>query len=214
RIASDPAFARTRENGAEFGRAGKAGKVLRTAIRPMLQNASDSKMVSRLTSEMVKVLHADLTNQRGKRNVMDGKLEVLEGFEFNIFGKLGTTLYAPYTADITRADGSLNVDIPAFVPQNMIAAPVGASHFKIVSAGAEVDFENKTYTVKTDSSDLLPWDATATTLINLTSTLTPGSSLPLFLVLGIEFYQEVNGEEYPLKNGSFNALSIVKVSVA
>ncbi|MGZ3821630.1 MAG: hypothetical protein ACXVB6_13620, partial [Mucilaginibacter sp.] len=64
------------------------------------------------------------------------------------------------------------------------------------------------------SSDLLPWDATATTLINLTSTLTPGSSLPLFLVLGIEFYQEVNGEEYPLKNGSFNALSIVKVSAA
>ncbi|MGZ3821635.1 MAG: hypothetical protein ACXVB6_13645 [Mucilaginibacter sp.] len=105
-------------------------------------------------------------------------------------------------------------DIPSFVPQNMIAAPVGASHFKIVSAGAEVDFENKTYTVNTDSSDLLPWDATATTLINLTSTLTPGSSLPLFLVLGIEFYQEVNGEEYPLKNGSFNALSIVKVSAA
>jgi hypothetical protein len=42
--------------------------------------------------------------------------------------------------------------------------------------------------------------------------LSPGSQLPLFLVLGIEFYQEVNGEEYPLKNGSFNALSIVKAS--
>lgn len=33
RIANDPAFQRTRENGAEFGRAGKAGKVLRTAFR-------------------------------------------------------------------------------------------------------------------------------------------------------------------------------------
>lgn len=31
RIANDPAFVRTRENGAEFGRAGRAGKVLRTA---------------------------------------------------------------------------------------------------------------------------------------------------------------------------------------
>jgi len=30
RIAKDPAFQRTRENGAEFGRAGKAGKILRT----------------------------------------------------------------------------------------------------------------------------------------------------------------------------------------
>ena len=28
RIANDPAFERTRENGSEFGRAGKAGKVL------------------------------------------------------------------------------------------------------------------------------------------------------------------------------------------
>jgi hypothetical protein len=34
RIASDPAFQRTRENGSEFGRAGKAGKILRTALRP------------------------------------------------------------------------------------------------------------------------------------------------------------------------------------
>jgi hypothetical protein len=212
RIASDPAFARTRENGAEFGRAGKAGKLLRTAIRPMLQNASDSKMVSRLTSEMVKVLHADTINQRGQRNVMDGKLELLEGFEFNILGKLGTTLYAPYTADITRLDGALTVSIPSFVPQNMIAAPEGASHFKIVSAGAEVDFDNNTYKVVAKASDLLPWDATATTAISLANTLSPGSQLPLFLVLGIEFYQEVNGEEYPLKNGSFNALSIVKVS--
>ena len=29
RIANDPAFQRTRENGAEFGTAGKAGKMLR-----------------------------------------------------------------------------------------------------------------------------------------------------------------------------------------
>jgi hypothetical protein len=213
RIASDPAFARTRENGAEFGRAGKAGKLLRTAIRPMLQNAADSKMVSRLTSEMVKVLHADSTNQRGQRNVVDGKLELLDGFEFNIYGKLGTTLYAPYTTTVNRLSGSLTVDIPSFVPQNMIAAPVGATHFKIVSAGAEVDFENKTYTVDTKASDLLTWDSTATTAINLANSMKSNSSLPLFLVLGIEFYQEVNGEEYPLKNGSFNALSIVKVSV-
>ena len=36
RIASDPNFQRTRENGSEFGTAGKAGKVLRTALRTFL----------------------------------------------------------------------------------------------------------------------------------------------------------------------------------
>jgi hypothetical protein len=37
RIANDPAFQRTRENGAEFGAAGKAGKVLRNAIRAVAE---------------------------------------------------------------------------------------------------------------------------------------------------------------------------------
>ncbi len=92
KIATDPAFQRTRENGEEFGRAGKAGKLLRNAIRAMLQNASDSRMVSRLTQKMVEVVQADATNPRGQRNVIDGEAELLQGFEFNISGKLGTTI--------------------------------------------------------------------------------------------------------------------------
>lgn len=212
RIANDPAFQRTRENGAEFGRAGKAGKVLRTAIRAMLQNASDSKMVSRLTTEMVKVIQADATNTRGERNVIDGEAELLEGFEFNINGKLGTTLYAPYTATIDRTAGTLTVNIPAFVPLNMIAAPGGSTHFKLISAGAEVDFENGTYVMDESSSAVLPWDPTTTAVLNLSNSVTANSTHPLFLVMGIEFYQDVNGQKYPLKNGAFNALAIVKVS--
>jgi hypothetical protein len=72
RIANDPAFARTRENGAEFGRAGKAGKMLRTAFRALLQNTADPRMVSRLTADFVKVIQADATNDRGQRNVIVG----------------------------------------------------------------------------------------------------------------------------------------------
>jgi hypothetical protein len=212
RIANDPSFQRTRENGAEFGRAGIAGKVLRTALRALLQNASDSRMVSRLTTEMVKVIQEDITNARGLRNVIDGEAELLEGFEFNISGKLGTTLYAPYAATIDRVTGALTVNIPAFVPLNMIAAPGGATHYKIVSAGAEVDFENETYVVDTKETAILPWDNVATAVINLANAVTANSTHPLFLALGIQFYQEVNAVKYPLKNGAFNALNLAKVS--
>lgn len=212
RIKNDPAFQRTRENGAEFGKAGKAGKVLRTSIRAMLQNASDSKMVSRLTTEMVKVIQADATNQRGQRNVIDGEAELLQGFEFNISGKLGTTLYAPYSATINRTSGALEVSIPSFVPLNMVAAPSGTTHFKIVSAGAEIDFENETFVVDESASAVLAWDTTATAVLTLSNSVTANSTKPLFLVLGIEFYQEVNGTQYPLKNGAYNALALVKVS--
>jgi len=212
KIANDPAFQRTRENGEEFGRAGKAGKLLRNAIRAMLQNASDSRMVGRLTQKMVEVIQEDLTNPRGQRNVIDGEAELLEGFEFNISGKLGTTLYAPYTGTIDRVAGTLTANIPAFVPINMLAAPGGTTHFKIVSTGAEIDFENETFVMDAQATAVLPWDSAPTALINLVNTVTANSTHPLFLALGIEFYQEVNGQMYPLKNGAFNPLSLVKVS--
>lgn len=211
RIATDPAFQRTRENGSEFGRAGKAGKILRTALRPLLLNSADSRMVSRLTQSMVKVIQADTTSERGLRNVIDGEAELLFGFEFNIRGKLGTSLFAPFTATIDRVAGTLDADLASFVPSNMIAAPSGTTHFKMVSGGAEVDFEAETFVVSTSETAILPWDATATAAINLSNAVTANSTSPLFLALGIEFYQEINGQMYPLKNGAYNPLSIVKV---
>ena len=187
RIANDPNFQRTRENGSEFGRAGKAGKVLRNAIRALLQNASDRLVVSRLTTQMVKVIQEDSINPRGLRNVIDGEAELLQGFEFNINGKLGTTLYAPFTGTIDRVAGTLEADIPSFVPANMIAAPRGTTHFKIISAGAEVDFENESFVAQTTESAVLPWDNTATAVLNLSNAVTANSTHPLFLVLGIVF---------------------------
>ena len=124
RIKSDPAFQRTRENGSEFGRAGKAGKLLRTALRPLLINAADGRMVSRLTQAMVKVIQADLVSERGLRNVIDGEAELLFGFEFNIRGKLGTSLYTPFVGAIDRVTGDITVDLASFVSASKsISAP-------------------------------------------------------------------------------------------
>ncbi|UOK43414.1 MULTISPECIES: hypothetical protein [Flavobacterium] len=211
RIASDPAFQRTRENGSEFGRAGKAGKVLRTALRTLLLNSADSRMVSRLTQTMVKVIQADTVSDRGLRNVIDGEIELVLGFDFNIRGKLGTSLFAPYTSTIDRTAGTLVVNIPSFIPGNMIAAPTGTTHFKVISGGSEIDFENETFVMETTETAILPWDTTATAVINLSNAVTANSTHPLVLALGIEFYQQMNGQMYPLKNGAYNPLSIVNV---
>lgn len=211
RIANDPAFARTRENGAEFGRAGRGGKVLRTSLRALLVNVQDSKMVSRLTREMMKVIKADAVNERGQRNVIDGEALLLNGFDFNINSKLSSTLFAPFTASINRVSGLLSINVPSYVPGNMVAAPAGATHFKLVSAGAAIDFENKVFEALHQASGYTALDGTATAVLTLDHQLTANSTHPLFAVLGIEFYQEVNGTYYSLKNGAFNALSIVQV---
>lgn len=211
RIQNDPAFQRTRENGAEFGRAGAAGRTLRTAFRPLLLRTSDGRVTSRLTKEMVKVIKADATNARGERNVLDGELEMLQGFEFNISGRLGATVYAPFDVSIDRASGEAMVNIPDFIPQNTIAAPQGATHMKLVSAGAEINFEEDTFNLVTAESGEIEIGPQTEAAVNLTNALPAGSASPLFLVFGIEFYQEVNGNFYPLKNGAYNALSLVAV---
>lgn len=65
--------------------------------------------------------------------------------------------------------------------------------------------------VDNKESALLPWDNTATAIINLSNSVGANIVHPIFLVLGINFFQEVNGMQYPLKNGAFNPLAIVKV---
>lgn len=211
RIANDPAFQRTRENGAEFGRAGKAGKLLRTALRPLLLSATDSRMVGRMTQSMMKVIQADTVSIRGLRNVIDGEAELLAGFEFNIRGALSTSMFAPYAIEADRAAGKVKLGIAGFVPANMIAAPVGTTHFRMVSGIALVDFEGEAFEAKSSETTVMPWNNVAIADIIQEYDFTPGSKKPLFVVLGVAFYQQINGEMYLLKNGAFNALSIVKV---
>jgi hypothetical protein len=211
RIRSDVSFQRTRENMAEFGKAGAAGKLLRTAFRHFLQNGADNRMVSRLTKEMMTVLKADATSTRGQRNVLDGELELLQGFDFNINGKLATTIFFPYVATIDRVAGILKVAIPAFVSADTVVAPEGTTHIKLVSAGASVDFEGEAFETVSSLSADIPIDQNQVAAFELSNQLTANSTHPLFLVLGIEFYQQVNGVNYPLKNGRNNALALVKV---
>ncbi|HEX2935597.1 MAG TPA: hypothetical protein VHO72_09620 [Bacteroidales bacterium] len=211
RIQNDAAFQRTRENGEEFGRAGAAGKLLRLAFRNFLQNGSDSKMVSRLTKEMMAVIKADATSTRGQRNVLDGELELLEGFDFNINGKLSSTLFLGYTTSIERATGALRVNIPAFSPANAIAYPEGATHLRFVSGGASINFEAGTFEVITSQSANVAIGEAQVAAVELLNQLAGNSTSPLFLVLGVEFYQQVNGQTYTLKNGQYNAMAIVRV---
>jgi len=211
KIANDPAFARTRENMAEFGRAGKAAKVLRTVLGPIIQGSTDSRMVSRLTKQMIDVLRMDQTSTRGQRNVIDGEATLLEGFEFNINGKLTTTLLAPYAVSLNRATGLASVELAAFIPAKMMSVPGGATHFKIRTAAAFVDFENATGALVEADSGYLPINNIATALLSLTMQLPAASTHPLFVVLNVEFVQDVNTVKYALQNGAFNACTLVKV---
>ena len=209
RIASDPAFQRTRENGSEFGRAGKGGKVVRNAIRVLLENAKDKRVVSRLTTDLLKVVKTDSTNVRGERTIQDGNFILIENFDFNIKAKLGSTLFAGFDKSYDRATGEVELSIASFSPKVRIAGPAGTTHFKILLGAADLDFVNETSTFEMDETAILPYDNQNTAAIDLATAITAGSTTPVIVVLGVEFYQEVNGQMYPLKNGTYNALSVI-----
>jgi len=212
RIAKDPAFKRTRENGSEFGTAGKFGKFLRNSVRPLLQNSADKRVVSRLLKELLRIAKTDRLNMRGRRNAVQGNFEELRGFEFNSNGLLTNTLYVPYNATIERTTGLVELTLPDLIPTQMITAPQGTTHFKLVLGGAEVDFLVGNSIAAYASTAEIPWNETLLPAVTLQLNLTANSIMPLIQVFGIEFYQEINGAFYMLNNGAFNALALVNLN--
>lgn len=211
RIRKDPRFQRTRENSSEFGHAGKAGKTLRTSLRSLLKEVADYRMTRRLTQQMMRVIQLDKTSERGQRNVIDGETELLQGFDFNENASFKQCFFAPYEVQLERDNGTAQVEIESFVPTDKIVYPEGATHFKIVSAATAVDFEADYFISIVKDSGLLDLKAENIPPITLNNQLPNGLTHPLFYVLGVNFYQEVNDKMYPLNNGSYNALNIVKV---
>lgn len=212
RMATDERYDRVRETMALFTSAANAAKLLRVPLRPIAKNASDSRVTSRLSKRMQAVIKADVTNPRGKKNVLDGETELLTGFEFNLKGKLSSTFFPTYEATIDRVTGNAVVKLPAFVSKTMIASPAEATHYQLNVAGLEVDFEKGTTISQFKSSEQMALTETEQAAFELGVTLTPNSTHPLFLVLGINFFIEDVGGNKPLKNKAFNALAIIKVS--
>jgi hypothetical protein len=212
RIANDPAFVRTRENGAEFGSSAGSGKVLRTAIYAMLQTASDNRVVSRLTKVMTGIKNLDATSVRGLRNVgvaiaLPAAKALLKNFNFNKRAILGSILFQAYAVNT----GTGVITINALEPINHINFPAGATHVTFKASWLKLDFATGLYNLQASNAVNLPINALATNVVLTPAGLPTGAGTDLYL-LQIEFFQEVNAVQYSLKNGAHNALSIVEIA--
>lgn len=211
RIKNDAAFARTRENGAEFGNAAAGGKLLRDTIRPMMMNAADNRVVSRITKIMTQIKTYDTASNRGDRSVGIGisqaaAMDLLRGFNFNLRAVLGSVLRKPFS--VQPATGQISIN--NLVPINDVSYPSGATHVTFKSAWASVDFANGLASVEYSPPFNLPVDA-ATVNVNCLPPVPPQPYSTNIYFLSVEFFQEVNGVQYTLKNGAYNALAIVEI---
>jgi hypothetical protein len=211
RIANDPAFERTRENGKEFGSSAASGKLMRDAVRPMAMNASDGRVVARLTKLMTVIKNLDTVNDRGKRVVSQGiqdpeGVATLKGFDFNKDALMGSILYKPFTVDPATGE----IVIADLVPQMDVAWPQGATHIQLSCGFVGLDFDTNEKDLQVSAPVNLAIDPTQTT-VTLTPAAVPAVGNTKLFLLKIEFFQEVNGSQYTLKNGAYNALRIVEV---
>lgn len=211
---SKESMIRVRENASEFGAAASAGKAVREALRSQIQNAKDSQATARLTQKMKSIINLDLTGDRGYRQVIADNCASLLGFSFNIGAGLGQSLFSPYSISASGAGVTLN--IPSLDPLLDVSAPTGATHFEVVFGAVSVDFTAKTYTVATVASPLgvLALSSAAQTGISQVATL-PAAPSPDELVIGVlgmNYYQRINGKDYPLNNNASNPLAVVYTS--
>lgn len=211
RIMNDPAFVRTRENLNEFSLSVKSGKMLRQSIGPLLHRAKDSKLSSRMLKVMHQIKNLDSSSARGKRLVRlgisgpEGKL-LLKGFDFNVHAPLSTVLHALYVVDV--ATGAIRIS--DFSPQEQLGFPEGATHVNFCSAFVNLDFETGIFDSCYSPPTVLEIDNSISTLVLTPEAVPSGTGTFLYLLL-IEFFQDVNGVQYSLRNGAFNVLNVLEV---
>lgn len=198
RIKNDPNFQRTRENNAEFAMAGEFAKAIRLAFNAYSKGTQAS---------LVKILLAlakqkDTTSDRGARSVANvTDFSDLRGFAFNPQARLGEVIIGSKITIGTIDATSFNVNFGA----GFFNPPQGATHYKLVVSGAVVDrAENSVLsflspTVAPVPTALPAGGAFGAVSVEMSYSTLTGAQM-MMCGAGVEFYQEVNGNFYPLNN--------------
>lgn len=202
-VLSSPRFIRTRENSEEFGRAVRAATMLRYSLGGLIRNSklADSGISGRLNGLFLKIVKSDPVGIRGKKIASRGELDMLETFEFHKEHPLGKIAPIAPVSSINTATGVMQTSIRPFDPQQRIQAPSAATHFKIVSAAAAIDFDKEQWLHHHTETGYLSLENDITETISLDHTLPTVEGQALLLTMGIVFYAETEEGAYKRIDG-------------
>jgi len=210
-INSDPRFQRTKENGVEFGRAANVSKKL----REQLNQGSDTKFPNRLTGMMNRILRADELNGRGDRQVITANLIQLTGLECNVNAKLSEVFFLRTRPIYDIATSEATLELPQMIAKNQIKMLNGATHVQVQLVATEFDAQNPeadaVATARSSYLDVGQSNASPSETLSLQLAPLPQPDSAVILLMGISYFQFVNGGYYPLSNGAYNALTFVQV---
>lgn len=209
-IKTKKSMERVRENGSEFGSCSRVNKVFRQALRPFYTNHKFTFFHSRLMTLFTSLKALDAESVRGERRVFKG-IETAKGKQLLLdFG------YTPDCKPQLALPFSYSMDWPTYtltIPQfNIQHVPfiTGATHIALQFGVLDFNFETLDYELHLAAPLVLPKDDARANLSLTPTSLPTGLGLQL-AVLGIRYYQEVDGLMYVLN--AQNGVGIAVLSV-
>ncbi len=224
-----PSLARTRENATEFGTASHAAAQLRAALRPQLGLLHTRALCSRLTSRMRQVLALDTQNPRGQRRIQPENSASLVGFSLNPAALLPPGLADGCTVSRPAAD-CLTIHLPPFSPSG--SSQRAATHYTVEVSLLLLDFPaadlrshplvscqhqqisrpvaGSAAVAPSASVGPIPLAESPVSATSCAFPLPPDlpASTVLVVTIGLQFYQFLGGQFYPLHDLHHRPLAI------
>ena len=192
-----------------FTTAVHGAKLIRHAFEPYLKAFSDPDISQRLIKVLMRVLNSGSSNSSDP-HLMDGDLSHLKWFSFNKKALFYRTFGGSCDIWINREAGEVNFDVFGLNPGISICNMKSATHFKMICAIAELDFENQLFNTVDLSGNLTRTDFTEELpVFRRVEKMKTANGLPLMAIVGVQFFYKHFETAYPVMNTTKTPLEIV-----
>jgi hypothetical protein len=208
RVHRDPRFYKTRLLAKEFAQMAAHAKLIRTAF---CTGTTIKGNAHRLHGLLNRILQEDESNICGNRKLLNGNLELLEGFNLNEKCAFQEACKMEWDMGFRPSSKQIVLTIPSFVPEYFILPPQGVSHCRIYMTTAVFDLDQNSYTTETGRTTLIPIKRIHFKATELVTSFTPGEGLLAITVLGISWYTTSTASAKLLPSSIPGPLAIMSV---
>jgi hypothetical protein len=135
---------KTKASSTDFAVSSNRARILREVLFPMIRGMHDNKMVNRLNSAVGKVLRSNTSLAAGKRDLEEGDLQLLDGFEFNRHSPFSKVFKGKLLLDQNYVEG-IKVSVNPFIVKETITFPETASGCTLRVLIAAISFKDNQY---------------------------------------------------------------------
>lgn len=211
RVLTHESFENTRRNAAEFQQAIRDARLMRYALGRALDRRRGSSLNGRMNGLFYTAARRDTTNDLGSRRSWQGAIELLKGFEFNPKLLMRDALPLVLNLSPDGETGDSTMTIPAFIARKRKLFPKEATHFRVVSGVAVLDFMNSRYQNDIQLSELMPLGKKTPGATSFRHKVKKGAGQVAVQVLGMQFYAMADGQTEAVKGSALRMLEVKRL---